>query len=189
MPKRERSFFDAFSNAQREDREEILDMVPEPMQRLYKAQWNTADKKDDLPPMYDVGRTTSRDMTEYYKDYNLPAANWAGWHPDVELEDVKMKVVKQEAMNMHKFNLWESRERAMARRPYVPTIEDIRGPSVDLSTLQNALYGQLETEGFQNSRINITRTPSLRSRIKMKFRIRRNRRNEYDRNMREFSYA
>ncbi|GAF76503.1 unnamed protein product, partial [marine sediment metagenome] len=40
MPKRERSFFDAFVHARRQDREEILDMVPEPMQKLYKAQWN-----------------------------------------------------------------------------------------------------------------------------------------------------
>ena len=189
MPKRERSFFEAFSSARREDRQEILDMVPEPMQRLYKAQWNIADKKQDLPPMYNVGRTTSRDMVEYYKDYNLPAAEWTGWHPDVELEDVKLRVVNQEAMNIHKFNLWESRERAMARRPYVPTIEDIREPGSDLSALQNALYGQLETEGYQNSRINITRTPSLRNRIKMKFKVKRNRQNQYDRSMRELRYA
>jgi len=189
MPKRERGFFDAFVSARKEDRDDILDMVPDPMQKLYKAQWNILDRKEGLDADYDVGRTTSRDMVDYFKDHNLPETGWAGWHPDVNLTDVKLKTVKNEGMDIHDFNLWQSQERQLKRRPYVPTIENIHESTSSLSVLQDTMYKQLGIEGYSNSRINITRTPSLRNSAKIKFKIKRDRRKQYNQAMRSMTYA
>jgi hypothetical protein len=189
MPKRERSFYEAFVDARYGEREEILDIVPPQMRKLYMAQWNIKDRKEGLPASYNVDSTTAKDMVDYFKEYHLPPPDWAGWHPDVDLRDVQLKVARQEAMNIHNFDLWESREREMARRPYIPTIKDIREPTIDMSVLQNALYDQLEREGFTNARIHITRTPSITNAIRMKFNIMRNRENEYRNQMRRMAYA
>ena len=78
MPKRERSFFDAFIGAREEDRQQILDMVPAPMQRIYKAQWNMADRKAGLEQKYNVNRTGARDIVDYFKEHHLPAASPPG---------------------------------------------------------------------------------------------------------------
>lgn len=189
MPKRERSFFDAFVHARREDREEILDMVPEPMQKLYKAQWSIVDRKAGLARMYRTEDTQARDLVDYYKQHYLPESSWVGWHPDVNLRDVQIKVVKNEGMDIHGFNLWQSQERQMRRRPFVPTIENIHTPTPDLSALQNLLQEQLETEGFRNTRVYINRTPAARSSARIKFKIKRNRRRQYDNSMRSTIYA
>jgi len=191
MPKRERSFFEAFVDAREEDRGEILDMVPEPMQKLYKAQWNLKDAGEGAARSYDVGKTTSRDMVDYFKHHHLPSPDWAGWHPDVDLKDVQLRTVRNEGMDIHKFNLWQSQERAMMRRPFVPMIEDIEAPTagIDLSNLQNTLYNELENQGFTNSRIHVTRTPSITNSARMKFKVKRNRRKQYNTEMRALRYG
>jgi len=191
IPKRERGFLEAFASAKEEDRDEILDMVPEPMQKLYKAQWNMQDAGEGLDRSYDVGKTTSRDTVDYFKHHHLPSPDWTGWHPDVDLKDVQLRVVRNEGMNIHNFNLWESQERAMMRRPFVPTIEDIQEPTsgIDLSNLQNMLYNELENQGFANSRIHITRTPSITNSARMKFKVKRNRGNQYRSGMEALRYG
>jgi hypothetical protein len=46
----------------------------------------------------------------------LPGADWVGWHPAIDLEEVKLKVVQNEGMDMHDFNLWPSDERSANRK-------------------------------------------------------------------------
>lgn len=189
MPKRERSFFDAFTRAQEGERDEILDIVPPQMQKLYKAQWNIMDRKDGLRGSYNVEDSTARDTIDYYRDNYLPEESYIGWHPDVNLRDVQLKVVKNEGMDMHSFNLWQSQERQMRRRPYVPDIEDIHSSTSaeNLSGLQNVLYDQLQIEGYQNSRIFVTRTPARINSLRLNLNVRKNRSRQYNNNMREFT--
>lgn len=56
---------------------------------------------------------------EYFSSHSLPGADWLGWHPSVDLEDVKMKAVQMEGLDFHDFDLWGSRERALAQKPYI----------------------------------------------------------------------
>jgi len=188
IPKRERAFFDSFVEAEGSERDEILAMVPDQMQKLYKAQWNMRDKKDGAPQQYNVEDTAARDTVDFFKTHHLPSANWVGWHPDVDIDDVKYKVVKNEGMDIHDFNLWESQGRQLERRPYVPTIEDIHKNN-NLSSLQNILHDELVNQGFVGTRINIVRTPSSADNIKLKLNIKRNRKSEYAASMRETIYA
>lgn len=56
---------------------------------------------------------------EYFETHSLPGADWLGWHPSVDLEDVKMLMVEQAGLDHHDFDLWGQRRRALSRKPYI----------------------------------------------------------------------
>ena len=56
---------------------------------------------------------------QYFASHSLPGADWLGWHPSVDLEDVKMVAVGMEGLDYHDFDLWGSRERALSQKPYI----------------------------------------------------------------------
>lgn len=58
-------------------------------------------------------------LDEYFKEAPLPGADWVGWHPHVDLDDIKLTVINNVGLDMHDFNLWQSRERTLLRKPYI----------------------------------------------------------------------
>lgn len=60
-----------------------------------------------------------KEIQDYFSQAPLPGANNVIWHPSVDLEDVKLKLVKNAGLDMHDFNLWPSRERTSAGKPYL----------------------------------------------------------------------
>jgi len=56
---------------------------------------------------------------EYFQTRSLPGAEWLGWHPSVDLEDVKLQYVEQSGLDHHDFDLWGQRKRSLARKPYI----------------------------------------------------------------------
>jgi hypothetical protein len=180
IPKEEKSFFTAFSGAEGEKRTRILDMVPSYMRNYYMTAWNNADEQST----YDVDYQKTQDMTGYFKSHSLPPPNWLGWHPDVSLDQVKLRVVKNEAFDIHKFNLWESNERQLSRQPFTPTVNNINAPSNDLTMLQNIMISNMEKYGMTNNRITVSRTPASEDSYRMKLNFKRDRREDHDRAMR-----
>lgn len=55
---------------------------------------------------------------------SLPGADWVGWHPAVDLDDIKLKVVQNAGMDIHDFDLWESDARAATHREYLNDAAD-----------------------------------------------------------------
>ena len=49
----------------------------------------------------------------------LPGADFVGYHPGVDLEDIKLKLVQNLGFDMHDFNLWPSNQMNLARRPFI----------------------------------------------------------------------
>ena len=165
LPRRERDYFNAFSAAATvEERQRILEMVPENERALYVARWKVGfadevkkakkagylsekeveEAEDIVSGVYDEAKTeglptskelfqeylTSRIPGESYPDWYrrvhllpqypaLPGPDWVGWHPSVDLEDIKLRVVQNLGEDMHDFNLWPSRLQALAYKPYI----------------------------------------------------------------------
>lgn len=93
LPSKDKEFFMDFMNASPKERKEILKVVPENQKRFYQAKWGMkVDEKQSL-------RT-------YFAGRNLPGANWAGWKADVNLDDIKIKVIKNEGLETTEFGLW-----------------------------------------------------------------------------------
>jgi hypothetical protein len=49
----------------------------------------------------------------------IPGADWVGWHPSVDLEDIKLKLVQTLGEDIHDYDLWGSRERELPYKPYI----------------------------------------------------------------------
>ena len=178
LPKRERAFFGSFINAPEDKRDEIAEMVSPDMARIYRAQWAMRDGGGR-------GRANvGPDVEGFFDDHYIPPQNWPGWHPDVDLKDVQMKVVRNEGMNIHSFDLWESQERAMARRPYVPSISDIHARGDDIENLKRLLHAQLSNDGYNNHRTFVTRTPATQNSVNLRIKVKRDRSKERDQYMR-----
>jgi hypothetical protein len=183
LPKRERAFFAAFSDASPEDRDQIEKMVSPEMAKIYRAQWSMRDGAGRGRVRSD--QSTAEDTMEYFKDHNLPSKDWTGWSPDVDMKDVQLKVVRNEGMNIHNFDLWESQERSMGRRPYVPSIGDIHTPVDTTEGLRRALHSQMENDGYKNTRTFITQTPASQNTVNLRVKVKRDRSREQNTYMRE----
>jgi hypothetical protein len=60
-----------------------------------------------------------QELTDYFEQAPLPQPDWIGWHPHVDLEDIKLKLVENLGLDMHDYNLWPSRRQTFARKPYL----------------------------------------------------------------------
>lgn len=60
----------------------------------------------------------------------LPGPDWVGWHPSVDLEDIKLRVVQNIGEDMHDYDLWPSRAQTLVNKPYLTdeAIEAIMQP-------------------------------------------------------------
>ena len=62
----------------------------------------------------------------------LPGPDWVGWHPAVELNDIKLKLVENLGENAYEYDVWPDQMRAAAGRPYLQAaLEEIDPLSTD----------------------------------------------------------
>jgi hypothetical protein len=125
LPKSERKFFNEFASAKGSDRERILKMVPKDQVHLYQAVWKNIDEGTLAYPGSD--KTTEEayltqrfyQLEGYFDQNPLPPVSWVGYHPGVEMDDIKVKYVDELGKDIHDFGLWESQLRRVARQPYL----------------------------------------------------------------------
>jgi hypothetical protein len=87
LPKRKREHFEAFVDAPVEDREKILSTAGRLERRFYQAAWGMNVEK--LP-----------DLNEYFTRHELPDENWEGWHPNTNMDQVKIKTGQHMGLDM-----------------------------------------------------------------------------------------
>lgn len=141
LPTKQREFFNSFITAPQEDRQKIASEVPLGMRRMLQAKWGEpVDAQPDLP--------------SYFTKHFLPGENWVGWHPAVNLEDIKYKVVQNTSLDMHDFNLWPSQGQQIQRKPYIPLIDPFssRGSK---HLMKQELGDILRGAGYNNYELSI----------------------------------
>ena len=57
--------------------------------------------------------------TRLLPEFDMPGADWVGWHPSVELDDIKLRMVQSLGEDMHDYDLWESREKSLPYKSYI----------------------------------------------------------------------
>lgn len=93
LPSKDREFFTEFMKAAPEDREEILRLVPKDQRRFYQAKWGLEmDEKVKL--------------SSYFKKHFLPDESWEGWEANTSLDAIKIKVIKNEGLELTEFGYW-----------------------------------------------------------------------------------
>lgn len=87
IPKRKREHFKAMINAPVEDRERILSTAGRLERRFYQAAWGM--RVEQRP-----------DLAEYFERHELPDTSWEGWHPNTNMDHVKVKIGQKMGLEM-----------------------------------------------------------------------------------------
>jgi len=116
IPKRKREHFKAMINAPEEERERILSTAGRLERRIYQASWGM--KVEERP-----------DLAEYFSRHELPDQHWEGWHPNTNLEHVKIKMGEQMGLEMSQMGYYPQQIReANLTNPSYPSFFENNSP-------------------------------------------------------------
>lgn len=110
LPKKDREYLVPFIKAPEEERDRILDVVPDYMKRVLQSAWGR-----------DVDEKTA--LNDYFKKHPLPGADWKGWREDTSLDDIKVKFVDRVGLDPSEFNIWSDDQKRAEQL-------DVRTPDV-----------------------------------------------------------
>ena len=153
LPKYERDYFTEFMKEKDpEEQEKILREASPFMRRALKQVWKYDDYKDEQ----------KEDNTEFFSHHNLPGPFSDIWNPNINLNDVKAKVVKNEGLLSSDFGIYESQYKEAST---------INAPNITMNGNQNILELQLELATILNGnglvgtdvRIEPTSTSGIKS--------------------------
>lgn len=168
LPRNYKGFYIPFSKMPEEARRSVLPYLPEYVQPAFAQNWLmdsslSQEYRDELSEQY--GAVTSASPWERAQVFGsvngMPSDDWAGWHPDVPMDTVKMKMVDAGAgsiaADIHKFDLYPEHRFRATRFPDipVPSIDHVR-PVLDIYR-DTDLHDDLHRAGIQDVRIR--RTP------------------------------
>ena len=153
LPKKERQYYSKFVKAPEEEKQKILQIAPSYLRRALQASWGM--KVDEKPT-----------LEQYFSKHALPGQDWTGWNEDVDLEDVKVKMVHANGLDPGEFDIW-SQDKVKADQTNIPV------PKLHVNNnpnkVANALRKTLNGTGMKN--ININYTNSITSGNSMEYNI------------------
>jgi len=142
------------SEKDQEEADKILRYVEEDMGRQGQPfsedllnEYNKAIRLGRAKPGRYADWYRQKEMASYFESHRLPDESWIGWDPRVDLEDVKMKYVREEGYDFHDYDLWEDRLYALTRKPYLTeaTSQIDIGPTDSSWTTQRRLRSLLNS--------------------------------------------
>lgn len=109
IPKRKRDYFRAMIEAPEGERGRILSTAGRLERRIYEAAWGMpVERKPDL--------------VDYFKSHELPGADWEGWHPNTNMEHVKIKMGQSMGLEMSQMGYFPQQiKEANLTNPSYPT--------------------------------------------------------------------
>ena len=94
LPKKDRDNFMDFVNAPKKEREKLLKIAPKYLRRPLESMWGMEVE-------------SKTDLVEYFKEHQLPGQDWVGWSENVDLNNVKVKMINHEGLPNNEFNVWD----------------------------------------------------------------------------------
>jgi len=87
IPKRKREHFKAMINVPEDQRERVLSTAGRLERRIYQASWGSRVEKRP-------------DLVEYFAKHELPDSSWEGWHPNTNMDQVKIKIAQSMGLEL-----------------------------------------------------------------------------------------
>lgn len=146
LPKKERQYFKYFMNAPEEEKDEILRIAPDYLKRGLQQAWGM--EIDEKPS-----------LQEYFQTHGLPDASWIGWDENTDIEDVKVKLVHNNKLDMGEFDLWDEQiDHANQTNIPVPKVRSQNSSRMVQLRLQSILgksgYEDIVVTPYYNARGN-----------------------------------
>ena len=96
LPQNDREFFMEFVKEKDPDkRQKILDTVSPQLKKALQMAWKMDLDKEET-------------NEEYFTKHKLPDYKWAGWRPDVDMQGIEAKTIKNEGATLSDYGLYES---------------------------------------------------------------------------------
>lgn len=136
IPKRKREHFKAMISAPEEERDRILSTSGRLERRIYQAAWG---REVEARP----------ELEDYFSRHELPSANWEGWHPNTNMEHVKIKMGQSMGIEMSQMGYYPQQvKEANLTNPSYPVFnqrQDDRNTAAQLRQLmsQNGISGSV----------------------------------------------
>lgn len=175
LPKKDKEFFTAFQNASPKERTKLLKLVPKNQRNMYRRQFGMEIDEDD-----------NESIEDYFTRYDLPGRNWEGWRPESSLDNIKVKVMQQEGLDLTEANFWdEDLMRAEQSGAQAIQIEQSGSPFSQMIN-KLALKKALDGAGLRNVNIQMQTAASDNFSFVTKLNIEREREQEIEDGMKEY---
>jgi len=123
-------------------------------------------------------------LEPYFDDqspFGMPAADWIGYDPDVNIDDVKLKVVQTLGKDFHDFDLWDNDVMNVSRKPYV----DVAANKLMKSAgVREDVIKSLTSSKINDLNVEVVDTIGDKTRISLD--LRADRRQDIDAQLRKF---
>ena len=174
LPKKDKEFFTTFQKASPEERQEIISLVPQNQKRIYKT-------------LFGMEAGERESLGGYFARRNVPDSDWEGWSPDVSLDNIKVKVMRNEGIDLTESNYWEEDE-MHAEESGVQAIDTSasRLPSMSALINRGKLKEALEGAGLQDVRIQMTTSKSDVAYFGVNLDIQRSREREIEQGLEDY---
>lgn len=124
IPRNQRDYFMEFLNAPVDERMRILSVLPRLERRMFEARWGM--KVEKRP-----------DLKTYFSQHELPGPSWEGWSPAVDIEDVKIKMMQSQGVNLSQQGYYPQQiSEANALNYSYPTFNKAQSPDASAAQLQ-----------------------------------------------------
>jgi hypothetical protein len=153
LPKTERQYFSEFLKAPEEEKMEILSLAPSYLRRPLESAWGLPVEK-------------KRNIVNYFKEHQLPGPNWIGWNQNVNLDDVKIKLIQKVDLDETDFNVWPEEVKQAATKS-IPIPQMNKGDR--RSKVENRLRQLLTKSGINDLQIEMTPSDEDETTINLKF--------------------
>jgi hypothetical protein len=152
IPERYRPIYQDLLETPVSKRQDVLQLMPRLMRRILQTQWRLpVEKKPGLD--------------SYFQSHSLPGKGWEGWLPQVNLDEVTIKVMKNEAIDTSEFGYFPNEVQNAENMPWsapAPHMADGRST--------NDIMTQLSSMGLTNVRMRETSTPGIHLNLLMDLR-------------------
>lgn len=141
LPTNDKEYFMEFVKERNPDkRQEILNTVSPALRKALSLSWGIEIPKE-------------KNNLAFFKEHPLPAPNWIGWRPDIDLKDIEVKTIQNEALTLSDFGFYESQ----LQDPNVMHAPTVYRPTRDsAATVKSNLEKILQGKGLRNVNINVT---------------------------------
>lgn len=145
LPTNDREYFIEFVKERNpEKRNDILNIVSPQLKKALLISWGKVKDIDD--------EDIEDENKNFFNNHFLPSEAWVGWRPDIDLKDIKVKTIDNEAMNLSDFGFYESQ----LRDPNVINATPINMYDSNISNLNNNIKKILEGQGLKDVDVSIS---------------------------------
>jgi hypothetical protein len=93
-----------------------------------------------------------QELDAYFSKRKKIKADWGGFNPAVDLEDVKLKYLQNEGIDYHNHNIYQTREEYIHRKPYI-TEHDINAVGIGYNNLNIAMDAMASARNMMQSSV------------------------------------